>query len=38
VPADQAHPIYLRDRVAFTVSERQAIKAQQNAAAAATNR
>ena len=38
VPAEQAHPIYLRDRVALTVSERRAIKAQQNAAAAATNR
>jgi tRNA threonylcarbamoyladenosine biosynthesis protein TsaB len=29
VPADQAHPIYLRDRVALTVGERQAIKAAQ---------
>ena len=38
VPAEQAHPIYLRDRVALTVSERQAIKAQQNAAATATSR
>ena len=38
VPAEYAHPVYLRDRVALTVSERQAIKAQQNAAAAATSR
>lgn len=38
VPPDQAHPIYLRDRVALTVNERQAIKAQQNAGAAAASR
>ncbi len=31
LPAEQAHPIYLRDRVAFTVDERQAIKAAQRA-------
>ena len=38
VPAEQAHPIYLRDRVALTVSERQALIAQQNTAAAITSR
>ncbi len=37
LPAEQAHPVYLRDRVAFTVDERQAIKAAQSANAAAEN-
>jgi tRNA threonylcarbamoyladenosine biosynthesis protein TsaB len=35
LPAEQAHPIYLRDRVAFTVDERQAIKAARSAKLAA---
>jgi tRNA threonylcarbamoyladenosine biosynthesis protein TsaB len=38
VPAEQAHPIYLRDRVALTVDERQAIKSARSAGIAAADR
>ena len=37
LPAEQAHPVYLRDRVALTVDERQAIKAAKSAKVAAEN-
>jgi tRNA threonylcarbamoyladenosine biosynthesis protein TsaB len=35
VPADQALPVYLRDKVAQTTSEREAAKALRDAAAGA---
>lgn len=37
LPAEEAHPLYLRDRVALTVDERRALKAAQGAHAPAEN-
>ena len=37
VPAEQAMPLYVRDKVAYTTAERTAMKAAQMANAAALN-